>query len=248
MLHHRMALALVLASGLGACTDPPTKPVPQAQPTPAPAAKPKVPPPPIKFDVGVPEPAARTPPQGLVSLASLDPSIRLEIRYATSRNFTGAPLPGYVVGEAWLTTAAAEALVEVQQGLAADGLGLLVYDAYRPKRATEAMVSWAEAEGRRELLDQGYVARDSEHNRGTTVDLTLVSLETGTPLEMGTAWDTFSKQSHFAEAEGEAKANRQRLRAAMKAHGFVPYEKEWWHFTLPADPAPPVLDVPYGGE
>lgn len=240
-----LTLVLALASGSSACTEPPTKPPPQAGPV-EPRAPEPIPPPSTKFDVGAPPLATRAPPQGMASISALDPSIRLDIRYATTANFTGMPLPGYVPGEAWLTTEAAEALVRVQQALAADDLGLLVFDAYRPRRATEAMVTWAENAGRRELLDGGYVARDSNHNRGNTVDLTLVSLQTGRELDMGSAWDTFSKASHYAAAKGEAMANRKRLRKAMSAQGFEPYELEWWHFTLPSDPSPPVRDEAYG--
>lgn len=245
MLRSRTALVLALALVPFGCTDPP-KPPPFSGERASASAPAAIPPPPeIKFDVGAPVLTARPPPEGFVSLSELDPSIRLEIRYATTANFTGHPLPGYMAKTAWLTSAAAEALVRVQQDLAAEGLGLLVYDAYRPKRATEAMVTWAEKSGRTALLDDGYVARDSNHNRGNTVDLTLVSLETGLPLPMGTEWDAFTKDSHYGAATGEAKANRKRLRTAMTAHGFAPYDKEWWHFTLPSDPEPPVLDVSY---
>lgn len=190
-------------------------------------------------------PAAKQAPKGFVAIAEVEPTIRLDMRYATASNFTGAPLPGYLPGSAWLTVAAADALAEVQRDLAADGFGLLVFDAYRPKRATAAMVGWAEKTGRTQLLDDGYIARVSNHNRGNTVDLTLVTLADGAQLDMGTAWDTFSERSHYAAVKRELLANRRRLRRAMMKRGFSPYDKEWWHFTFETEGAPPLRDEPY---
>ena len=208
-------------------------------------------PPPVKpkFDVGFAESLARPtvndPPKGFVVLREVDESIRIDMRYASADNFTGAPLPGYFPGAAWLTSTTATALAKVQADLEPDGFGLLVFDAYRPLRATKAMVRWAESTGRTKLLDDGYIARASNHNRGNTVDLTLVDRKTGKELDMGTAWDTFSTESHYAAAKGEAMDNRKRLRKAMTKHGFEPYEKEWWHFSLPSEPLPPPRDEPY---
>ncbi len=202
-----------------------------------------------KFDVAPPGPTARpergTPPPGFVDIAGDDATIRVDMRYATADNFTGAPLPGYLPGSAWLIDSAAKALGEVQRDLHDDGLGLLVFDAYRPVRATRAMVRWAEKTGRTQLLDDGYIARVSNHNRGHTVDLTLVQLADGKELEMGTAWDTFSEASHYAAATGAAMKNRKRLRQAMKKRGFVPYDKEWWHFTFAIEPEPVTRDASY---
>lgn len=202
-----------------------------------------------KFDVAPPgslsRPKANEPAKGFVDLSELDESIRVDTRYATADNFTGAPLPGYFPGAAWLTSDAANALVKVQADLEAEGLGLLVFDAYRPLRATKAMVRWAETTGKTKLLDDGYIARASNHNRGNTVDLTLVDRKTGKELDMGTAWDTFSTESHYAAAKGEAMANRKRLRVAMVKRGFEPYGKEWWHFSFVSEPLPPPRDEPY---
>lgn len=241
--------ALGLALGVGACTQPPTPPSSgsaQGAQAKGPIAAPE-PPAPIKFDVGAPALAQRPPPEGFVDVQAVAPGVRLDIRYATAANFTGGPLPGYVPGAAWLREQTGEALAQVQRELESEGLGLLVFDAYRPKRATDAMVRWADNAGRTDLLTQGYIARDSGHNRGNTVDLTLVSLQTGAELEMGTAWDAFSKDSEYGAAKGEAMANRRRLRTAMMAHGFEPYDKEWWHFSRPSESALEVLDEPYGG-
>jgi D-alanyl-D-alanine dipeptidase len=180
----------------------------------------------------------------LVDIRSADPAIRVDVRYATANNFTGARLPGYETARALLRPNAAQALARVQQRLRADGLGLKVFDAYRPVRATLAMVDWAERTGNAWVLDQGYVARKSGHNLGVTVDLTLVDLRTGRELEMGTAFDTFSEAAHPANATGDVLANRMKLAAAMGAEGWQPYEAEWWHFRLPGDYE--ALDVPIG--
>jgi zinc D-Ala-D-Ala dipeptidase len=182
------------------------------------------------------------PPGTLVDVRAADPTIRTEVRYATSDNFTGAPLPGYERPLALLRPEAADALARVQRRLAAQGLGLKVFDGYRPVRATEAMVDWAERTDNRWVLDQGYVARRSGHNRGNTVDLTLVNLADGTELDMGTPYDTFSEAAHTANATGDVARRRQILVRAMASDGFQNYAQEWWHFSLPGQPA--ALDVP----
>ncbi len=175
----------------------------------------------------------------------VDSTIRVDVRYATRNNFTGERLPGYDRPLALLRPQVAQALGRVQARLRAEGLGLKVFDGYRPVRATLAMVDWAERTNRRWVLDQGYVARESGHNRGHTVDLTLVRLDTGEELDMGTAYDTFSEAAHTANATGAVRANRDRLVAAMKAEGFENYDKEWWHFRRPGENFSP-LDVPLG--
>lgn len=179
----------------------------------------------------------------MVRVTEAAPGIREEIRYATADNFTGAPLPGYETGAALLRPDAAAALARVQQRLAQRGLGLLVWDAYRPVRATLGMVEWAERTDNEWVLDQGYVARRSNHNRGNTVDLTVVRLDTGEPLDMGTAYDHFGRASHTANASGRVLENRRLLVDAMAAQGFENYDKEWWHYTLRGD-EPEFVDVP----
>lgn len=182
------------------------------------------------------------PPEGWTDLAAA--GLRVEARYATADNFTGAPLPGYEVAGAWLRAPVADALLRVEAAARKEGRALLVYDAYRPVRASRAMVDWARRTGNQWVIDQGYVAPASGHNKGHTVDLTLVALDTGLPLDMGTAWDTFSVASHTANASGEALAHRQALARLMQAEGFRPYSKEWWHFGY-ALPEAEALDLPY---
>ena len=101
------------------------------------------------------------------------------------------------------------------------------------------MVAWTERVGRTDLLDDGYIARRSRHNRGVAIDLTLVFLPTREVLEMGTEFDTFSAAAHTANATGEIRRNRQTLVAAMEAEGFQNYPQEWWHFSFPLEGALP---------
>lgn len=179
----------------------------------------------------------------LADLGAVAPGIRQDVRYATTNNFTGAPLPGYGRAVVLLRREAAEALARVQARLAAEGLGLKVWDGYRPVRATEAMVAWCERAGRTDLLDNGYIARRSRHNQGVAVDLTLVELASGREFDMGTAFDDFSDRSHTANATGEVAARRRRLVEVMEAEGFVNYVSEWWHFSYAVPDAVP-FDLP----
>ena len=175
----------------------------------------------------------------LVDVRSLDSTIQVDARYAGSHNFTGAPLPGYEAPRALLRREAAEALARVQRRLRTGDLGLRVFDGYRPVRATEAMVDWAERSGRRALLDSGYIARRSRHNLGLAVDLTLVDLVTGTEVPMGTPFDAFTEAAHTANAEGRVLRYRQILVRMMETEGFTNYEREWWHFSYNVEAALP---------
>jgi D-alanyl-D-alanine dipeptidase len=179
----------------------------------------------------------------LVDVRLLDPSISVRLRYATTDNFTGAVLPGYGAERALLRREAAQALARVQARLRSGGLGLRIWDGYRPLRATQAMVAWAERVGRTDLLDQEYIARRSRHNLGVAVDLTLVDLVTGTELDMGTPFDTFTEAAHTANAEGRVLRYRQILVKAMESEGFQNYENEWWHFSYQV-PGARAFDLP----
>ena len=167
----------------------------------------------------------------LTDVRTLDSTIVVDLRYATSNNFTGAPLPGYLANRALLRREAASALARVENDLREHGLGLKIFDSYRPVRATLAMVDWTQRVHREDLLRDGYIASRSRHNLGLAIDLTLIELATGRELEMGTAFDTFSAAAHTANATGIAAANRQRLKAAMERRGFTNYDQEWWHYT-----------------
>ena len=181
----------------------------------------------------------------LTDLATVDSTIVIEARYATAGNFTGAPLPGYGPNRIYLRREAAAALGRVQRRLCSGGMGLKVFDGYRPVRATEAMVAWARRTGQGALIQQGYIASHSRHNLGLAVDLTLVDWSVGgREVDLGTPYDTFSDAAHWANATGRTLRYRQLLRRVMEEEGFRQYEQEWWHYSYVVPGAPPALDVP----
>ncbi len=173
----------------------------------------------------------------LVDLSTLSPPPIVAMRYATANNFTGAPIPGYEANRAFLRREAAAAFQRASAALLRRGYRLEVWDAYRPVRATDAMVTWTQRTGRTDLLRDGYIASRSRHNLGLAVDCTLVD-STGRELDMGTGFDTFSKAAHTYTATGHQLANRLILRDAMARAGFVPYDDEWWHFAFVVPDAP----------
>jgi D-alanyl-D-alanine dipeptidase len=193
----------------------------------------------------LPAAPARADPVERAGLERLDASIALDLRYATPDNFTGRRLPGYCEARAYLLPGAARALARVDRRLARSGLALKVYDAYRPARATRAMVRWARRTGNDHLLD-GWIARRSNHNRGAAVDVTLVTRPGGRELSMGATYDSFSPRSRTRAARGRALRNRLRLGRAMESAGFRNYAGEWWHFDWPPGLGAPRLDVPIG--
>ena len=178
----------------------------------------------------------------LADVRAVDSTIVVTLRYRTPENFTGAPLPGYEGNRAFLRREAAAALGRAQRRALAQGLTLEVFDAYRPVRATLAMVDWTARVGRDDLLRDGYIASRSRHNLGLAIDLTLADRATGRELDMGTPFDTFSAAAHTANATGAAATNRQRLRTIMESEGFANYDQEWWHFSYPL-PDPVRFDV-----
>lgn len=180
-------------------------------------------------------------PKDFVSLSGI-PGLILQNGYATPLNFTGAPLPGYEKPGAWLRKEAAASLNRILTALQKEGYGLVVFDAYRPVRASEAMVIWADATGHTDWVSAGYVARWSEHSKGSTVDVGLT--KGGKPVEMGSGWDEFGPSAGINGVTGEAQQNRWKLRNAMSAEGWLPYDKEWWHFRYPI-PDLPYLDIGY---
>ncbi len=176
----------------------------------------------------------------------------VEMRYFGSDNFTGRPVAGYEAPVCLLTREAASALADVQQRLKPFGLGLKVFDCYRPVQAVADFVAWAkdlQDERRKaeyypsvpktELFKQGYIADRSSHSRGSTVDVTLVDLRSRTELSMGSPYDFFDPISWPAAAiDPDIRAKRLLLQTLMSAAGFAPYEQEWWHFTLKNEPFP----------
>ncbi len=164
---------------------------------------------------------------GLVDVHRFAPSIRVNLSYRTKRNETGARLPGYCENWALMHERAAFNLGQVQRHLRRAGLGLLILDAYRPVRATEALVRWAERTGRGGAVGT-YIARRSRHNTGSAVDITLVRFRDGKRLRMGGF--AFGPSSHTYNASGRILRNRLMLKNAMERFGFSAYLNEWWHF------------------
>lgn len=166
-------------------------------------------------------------PSDLVELNALDPTIKLDIRYATTRNFLGARL--YSQAQAFMQRPAAEALVRVQRSFASEGYGLLVYDAYRPWYVTKVFWDATPQEDHKFVADP---AEGSRHNRGCAVDLTLVDLKTGHAVRMPSLYDETSERAYPTYTGGTAaqRGLRDLLRRHMEAEGFFVYEFEWWHY------------------
>jgi D-alanyl-D-alanine dipeptidase len=180
----------------------------------------------------------------LADVRSLDTTIQVEARYGTPQNFTGAPLPGYEANRIYLRREAAEALARVQRRLMSGGMGLKVYDGYRPVRATLAMVEWAKRTDNTALLTGGFVSSKSRHNLGLAVDLTLLDWSVGgREVDMGTPWDSFTDQAHWANATGRTMKYRELLRKVMEAEGFKQYEQEWWHYSYDVEGETPAFDM-----
>jgi D-alanyl-D-alanine dipeptidase len=199
----------------------------------------------------------------LVDVAELAPGIEVDARYAGPNNFVGTPIDGYERPVCLLSEPAARALAQVQHDLEAEGLGLVVFDCYRPRRAVAHFVRWA-----RDLADQGtkqtyyprveksalfadgYIAERSGHSRGSTVDLGLRARQPDggrADVDMGTPFDLFDPRSHTESPEvtPAQRQSRLRLRAAMQRRGFRNLPVEWWHYTLEGEPYPELyLDVP----
>jgi len=166
---------------------------------------------------------------GLVDVQRYGPGIALDLRYATRRNVTGRPLDGYCRAWALLLDPVARDLARVQRRLRRRGLGLSLFDAYRPASGSRSLVRWARRTGRGHLVGT-YIARRSNHNLGSAVDLTLVRLRDGKRLRMGTPYDDLSARANTANASGRVLRNRLTLVRAMSRFRFANYRREWWHF------------------
>ena len=172
-------------------------------------------------------------------------TVRLDIRYASTDNFTGAVLPGYHKAKAWLIEDCRLPFERAHKWLNAKGLGLIVWDAYRPRKATLAMLEWARAQNRWDLVLDGYIAENSRHNSAAALDVGLFQLADGEPLDMGSEWDCFESISNTYNVSGDALRNRLLLREGMMQAGWEPYDVEWWHFELPAVEVRATFDVAY---
>ena len=209
----------------------------------------------------------------LLALHTLAPTVAQDMRYFGPHNFVGRTIAGYEAPQCWLSHAAAQALAQVQHDLAQHGLGLKVFDCYRPQQAVDDFVRWgADLSDQRtkaeyyprvpksELFARGYIAEKSGHSRASTADLSLIvrdaaraarvlqgPLAVGQEVDMGTPFDLFDEQSHTESASvgASARHNRLWLRALMQRHGWRNLPEEWWHYTLENEPWPArYFDVP----
>lgn len=176
----------------------------------------------------------------LIDIRKVNSKIALDIRYATTNNFLKQKL--YPVARCVLRGAAASRLAQVQNDLAKNGLGLKVYDCYRPLSVQKKM--W------QVMPDSRFVANPangSRHNRGAAVDLTLID-RNGKELEMPTGFDNFTERAYTNYSGGsvQSRKNRQVLQDAMKKYGFIPLATEWWHFDAPGWDKFSILDVSFG--
>ena len=192
-------------------------------------------------------------PSGFVLLADYVPGIVQEIRYYTTYNFVGDRIDGYEEPCALLTREAARALKAVSGEVNAQGYRLKIFDAYRPACAVRHFVLWGIEDldlrmkpyfypdlEKQELFKRGYIAARSSHSRGSAVDLTLLDMETGKEVDMGSPFDLFNERSHpdSRAVTQEQYDNRMLLRRAMLRNGFAPIDCEWWHFALAQEPYP----------
>lgn len=179
---------------------------------------------------------------GLVNLMELHSGLQFDIHYATPDNFMNRPLYPHPV--AFLKRPAANALLRVQRQLEEQGVGLVVYDAYRPWTITREMWDETTPQQHRFLADPD---EGSNHNRGCAVDVGLVDLETSRQLDMGSAYDEMSPRAYFAYSgcTRSQAARREQLRDAMTDEGFRPLVHEWWHFDYRDAKSYPVLDIPF---
>jgi D-alanyl-D-alanine dipeptidase len=178
---------------------------------------------------GPPRETGRFRPSDLVEIVKLDPTIHLDVRYATTNNFLGRPV--YAQARAFLQRPAAEALVRAHRKLRDKGYGIVVFDGYRPWSVTKTF--WESATDEQRRIE--FVAnpqKGSRHNRGCAADISLFELATGREVAMPSGYDEFSERAYpsYTGGTAEARALRDLLRATMEAEGFTVYPAEWWHF------------------
>ena len=178
----------------------------------------------------------------LVDLASLDATIRLDIRYATANNFLGRPV--YSQARAFLRPDVAQGLARAQAAVRAKGYGLLVFDAYRPLSVTRVFWDELPPEKRRFVANP---AKGSNHNRGCAVDVSLYDLASSHEVVMPSPYDEMSARAapDFAGGPAEARGRRDLLRSALEASGFRVNRGEWWHFDHRSCSSYDVLDLSF---
>lgn len=191
--------------------------------------------------------------ENFVVITDVVPDAILEIRYYSTYNFVGERIDGYEQPIALMTKQAADSLKVVSDELRKHGYRIKIWDSYRPQRAVNHFIRWAEdlqdttmkhifypMVDKSLLFEQNYIMAKSGHSRGSTIDLTLVDEQTGLELDMGSPFDWFGEESHpdYMDLTPTQLANRLVLRHAMLSHGFVGLDSEWWHFTLADEPFP----------
>jgi D-alanyl-D-alanine dipeptidase len=172
----------------------------------------------------------------------LDPSIHLDIRYATANNFLGRPV--YKEARAFLQRPAAESLIRANKKLHEQGYGLLIFDGYRPWAVTK--IFWDATPADKKI----FVANPKEgsrHNRGCAVDLSMFDSKNGKEVEMTGAYDEMSDRSSINYTGGteDQRKRRDLLRSAMESEGFAVYEPEWWHYDYKDWQKYPILNIPF---
>ena len=190
-------------------------------------------------------------PKGFVYVKDIIPNIQVELRYCTDYNFVGEVIDGYKENKAILTIQAANSLKKAQTELNRQNLSIKIYDSYRPQRAVNHFVRWAKQVNdtlmkadfypkvkKENLFKAGYIASKSRHSSGSTLDITIVNMETGEELDMGSPYDFFGSESWIKNSNlnREQRKNRSLLQKVMKNNGFRNYAQEWWHFTLRGEP------------
>lgn len=190
-------------------------------------------------------------PKGFVYVKDHIPTIELEMRYFGTNNFVGAKVDGYEAEKCILSKEATLALEKVQEELHKKGLGVKIYDAYRPQRAVDHFRRWARNlkdtltkqqfypdVAKKDLFKLEYIATKSRHSSGSTVDITIVDLKTKKELDMGSSYDFFGEISwvNYKDLTKKQLENRQLLQGVMLKNGFRNYPQEWWHFTLRGEP------------
>lgn len=189
-------------------------------------------------------------PADFVNLQELIPDIVYDLKYGTNDNFMGRPVPGYEKPVAYATVELANRLAMIQKELRSNGVGLKVFDAYRPQRAVNSFIAWAKDINdqkeksrfypdykKEDLFRSGFISTKSNHSRGVAIDVTMIIWDTKEEIDMGTPFDFFGKLSNH-DVEGLTKqqvANRNYLGTIMLKYGFEPYSQEWWHYTIPTN-------------
>ncbi len=195
--------------------------------------------------------SAKELPKGFAYLEEQIPTVELDMRYYGNNNFIGKPIKGYLSSRAILSVKATTSLKRVQEELKGFGLGLKIFDAYRPQKAVDHFVYWGKDLvdmkmkafyypniEKKNLFKKGYIATHSGHSRGSTIDLIIIDLETKEGLDMGSSFDFFGRESwiSYKKITVQQRANRMLLHIIMLKYGFKSYSQEWWHFTLKREP------------